>query len=185
MDRFLGFTDSIVNQTKNNFAKLGTEANAQDALVMTTVDLFSSRSIQGNVMLRNSMQKEAGPINTYSGRKSVDKLRENKRKRNTHKKNSRWYRNGLQKGSDEDKLVTPDRKIESIPQITADHKTRMKKNILKRLVDAHISAKNEKKTLIFKKLIAEDIESLTIVGLAVELENIVDESTDMRINMCS
>ena len=57
MDRFLGFNDSIVNQTKTKLVKLSSKSNTQDRSSTTVVDLVSSRSVQENVILRNEMQK--------------------------------------------------------------------------------------------------------------------------------
>ena len=62
MDRFFGFTDSIVNKTSKSLVKMGPEATVQDSMSMVAVDLFSSPSLNENIILRNEIQKEIGPL---------------------------------------------------------------------------------------------------------------------------
>ena len=57
MDRFLGFTDSILVKTKEIYQEMGDEGMVDNAMSIAALDLFSSKSVQENVGLRNDMQK--------------------------------------------------------------------------------------------------------------------------------
>ena len=77
VDRFYGFTSSIINKTKESYAKNG--GTVEDVMSITAMELFSSPSLQENIGLGNEIQKEVGSIQSYSGRKSVAELRAQKR----------------------------------------------------------------------------------------------------------
>ena len=51
MDRFYGFTDSIVNKTKENLGKMGEKVSVQDAMSIIAINLYSSPFIQEDVNL--------------------------------------------------------------------------------------------------------------------------------------
>ena len=80
MDRFLGFTDSILVKTKEHYHEMGDEGTVDNAMSIVALDLFSSKSVQENVGLRNDMQKEMGPLSHFVDGKNISEHRAIKRK---------------------------------------------------------------------------------------------------------
>ena len=80
MDRFLGFTDSILVKTKEIYKEMGPEGTVDNAMSIAALDLFSSKSVQENVGLRNEMQKEMSPLSPFVGGNNMTEIRRNKRK---------------------------------------------------------------------------------------------------------
>ena len=111
-------------------------------------------------------------------------------------KNSRWYRNrlgnldegqmrggrgGLKRA---DVFETPDCKSATVSRITDNLRSKLKRHVMKRLVDMKFSPTNNEKKMIFRKLVANDENSEAIVDLAVEMQSSVEETKNMLINNC-
>ena len=61
----------------------------------------------------------------------------------------------------------------------------IKKRVMRRLVDCKISPANDAKKKLFRKLVANDVESLAIIECAVDMESSVEETKEMLLNNCT
>ena len=111
MDRFLGFTDSILVKTKEIYQEMGDKGTVDNAMSIAALDLFSSKSVQENVGLRNDMQKEMGPLSPFVGGKNISEFRANKRK------NKSIYTSGSHLPPAELPLLQDDRKMAAITEV--------------------------------------------------------------------
>ena len=56
---------------------------------------------------------------------------------------------------------------------------------MRRLVDFKISPSSNAKKKLFRKLVANDLESLAIIECAIDMESSVEETKDMLLNNCT
>ena len=115
----------------------------------------------------------------------------------TGEKNSRWYFNRLD-NQDEGQLrggrgelkrdnifETPYGKPAAVSRITDNPRSKLKRQVIKRLVDVIFSPTNNEKKIVFRKLVANNGDSQAIVDLVVEMQSSVEETKNMLLNSCA
>ena len=85
----------------------------------------------------------------------------------------------------DDVFETPDWKPAAVSQITDNPRSKLKRQVMKRLVDVKLSPTNNDKNIVFRKLVANDEDSQAIVDLAVEMQSSVEETKNMLLNNCA
>ena len=78
-----------------------------------------------------------------------------------------------------DGLVTPDYKPSAVSQINSSPKSKLKKQVINRLINVKLSPLNKKKKAIFLKLVNNDSDCLAIIGLGFNMDSTIGETKDM------
>ena len=91
-------------------------------------------------------------------------------------------RGGLER---DDVFETPNCKPAAVSRITKNPRSKLKRQVMKRLVDVKCSPTKNEKKIIFRKLVANDDDSQAIFDLAVEMQFSVGETRNILLNNCA
>ena len=212
-------------------SRLAEVESTDDAMAIIACDLSSSKTLSGNVALRNTLQKCVGSLVTKTKEGySAAQLRAQKVKRRKVNRdramaalpiitqdsfdesehaltitsnaatpvgtnnNSRWFRNGLEhqtKIEDATNASTITSSsvacLKSVISCDTERKSAvdlLRKKLMKRLIDVS-SPTSEMKQNLFRKLIANEANTRTVIEMAIEMESSIDDTKMMLMNNCS
>ena len=78
--------------------------------------------------------------------------------------------------------MIPEGKPAGVDQIIKDPCVKLKKHVMKRLINTKVSPTYEKKKSICCKLVANNTASLVIIYLAADMDSYVDKTKDVVLN---